>query len=76
MTAGHAANPAKIIWTLNGADSAITWSEMQELLAWLSKVAGVIDMLGRPRRPNRADRLIDNVENRDWWLREYDLTLS
>jgi hypothetical protein len=65
----------RIIWELDGAETSLTWPEVNEHLAWLSKVTGALAILAAADLPPRG-RLIDTAENRDWWRAEYGTDLE
>ncbi|OWY08838.1 hypothetical protein B6V72_18400 [Thioclava sp. F34-6] len=67
--------PATLAWELNEETRSITWQELQDIFAWLSKVPSAIGMFSNHSQKIIGSRLIDSFENRIWWRSEYGLEL-
>ncbi|WGT48660.1 hypothetical protein [Thioclava nitratireducens] len=68
-------HPATLIWELNEETRCITWQELQDIFAWLSKVPSSIAMISNHSQEMIGSRFIDSLENRIWWRSEYGLEL-
>lgn len=66
---------AALHWEINGKQHAIEWHELQASLAWLSKIRGAFSIISSASIEGLGNRAVDNPENREWWLKEYDLSL-
>ena len=75
LSAASNNRPATLTWELNDKEHSITWEELQELFSWLSKVPFAIAMISSSTTEEPGSRMIDNVENREWWREEYGLDL-
>lgn len=65
---------AGLTWVLNGDKHSISAEALQASLAWLSRISFAISLLARPGR--MQSRLLDSVENREWWLMEFGIDPS
>ncbi|AXT24044.1 hypothetical protein D1822_15165 [Phaeobacter inhibens] len=75
LSAAFENQPATLTWELNNETRSITWQELQVSFAWLSKVPSAIGMISNHIEEETGSRLIDSLENRNWWKTEYGLDL-
>ncbi|WP_313671504.1 hypothetical protein [Sandarakinorhabdus sp.] len=64
--------PAKLRWKINDKSHSISWAELQEQFAWLSKLPGAVSLISNPSFGSRAT---NNAENREWWRSVYAIDL-
>lgn len=74
-SAAHQGKPAALMWELNGVERHITWEELQASFSWLSKVPDALSMISKSSAERQGNRMTDSLENRDWWLAEYGISL-
>lgn len=67
--------PATLRWEINDQMHSITWDELQSSLRWLSKIRFAFSMISSPALDRLDCRVVDNAENREWWLTEFGLHL-
>lgn len=67
--------PAKLRWEMNDRKHSITWDELQTSLRWLSKIRFAFSMIANPALGRLDCRVVDNIENREWWRTEFGLEL-
>ncbi|RYY23235.1 MAG: hypothetical protein EOP62_20850 [Sphingomonadales bacterium] len=67
--------PAALSWELNGQMHSISWEELQSSLGWLSKIHFAFSMISNPALDRLDCRVVDNIENREWWRTEFGLEL-
>lgn len=75
IASANAEEPAKLYWQLNGEDHSISWQELQELFAWLSRIPDAVRLISNPSLERIESRGRDTAENRDWWLMEFAIVL-
>lgn len=66
---------AALHWEINGAKHSISWENLQTSLNWLSKIRSAISIISNSSLESLGSRVIDSIENREWWLTEYGLSL-
>ena len=67
--------PAALHWEINDEKHSITWEELQASLSWLSKIRSAFSIISNSSVEDLGSRVIDNAENREWWLKEFGLNL-
>lgn len=67
--------PAALHWEINGEKHSISWEELQTTLGWLSKIRWAFSIISNSSVESLGSRIIDNAENREWWLAEYGLRI-
>lgn len=67
--------PAELSWELNGLKRSISWEELQSSLQWLSKIRLAFSAISNPALDRLDCRVIDTIENREWWRTEFGLHL-
>lgn len=68
-------SPAALSWELNGSKHSISWEELQSSLGWLSKIPFAFSMISNPALDRLDCRVVDTIENREWWRAEWGLLL-
>jgi hypothetical protein len=76
ISAAQGQAPAALTWEKNGEEGGVSWPVLQASLSRLSRIPNAISMISRPTSQGVRSRMEDNVENRAWWLAEYDLNLA
>lgn len=66
---------AELSWELNGLKRSISWEELQSSLQWLSTIRLVFSAISNPALDRLDCRVIDTIENREWWRAEFGLDL-
>lgn len=67
--------PASLSWELNGSKHSISWEELQSSLGWLSKIPFAFSMISDPALDRLDCRVVDTIENREWWRADWGLHL-
>lgn len=67
--------PAALSWELNGLKHSMSWEELQSSLGWLSKIPFAFSMISDPALDRLDCRVVDTIENREWWRAEWGLLL-
>lgn len=75
ITSAFDGRPAALTWQINDATCSITWEELQCMFTWLSKIPFAISMIGNSSAEQAGSRMVDNSENRKWWMDEFGLGL-
>jgi hypothetical protein len=73
ISSAYDGRPAALTWEINDAKCSITWEELQSMFSWLSKVHLAISMITNSSTEQAGSRMVDNSENRKWWLEEFGL---
>ena len=66
--------PAGIEWDLNGSRESITWEELQEIFAWLSKAPRAIGMLSRAAAEPDDTKAAKRLPEPGWWASEFGIS--
>lgn len=75
ISSAYDGKPAVLTWELNGETRSITWTELQIMFSWLSKVQFAIPMIVSMPSTGLGNRMTNTAENRQWWLDEYGIAL-
>lgn len=75
LSSAYHGKPAALTWEINDVKCSITWDELQANFSWLSKVPRAISMISNASSEKLGNRMIDNLENREWWLSEYGIAV-
>ena len=75
ISSAHSGMPATVTWQMNGSQSSICWTKLQASLGWLSKIPSAIAMISNDALERTGSRMVDDSENRAWWLAEFALDL-
>lgn len=68
-------SPAQLRWEMNDQKHSVSWDDLQTSLRWLSKIRFAFSMISNPRLDRLDCRVVDNIENREWWRAEWGLLL-
>ena len=66
--------PADFEWDLNGKRESITWEELQEIFAWLSKAPRAIGMLSRAAAEPDDTKAAKRLPEPGWWASEFGIS--
>lgn len=76
VSSAHDGHSARLTWTINGERGSIEWDDLQTSLRWLSRVPRAIWIISRSSSTAIGNRLLDDPQNREWWMAEFGLDLS
>lgn len=76
ISSAYTGQPATLEWEINDNKHSISWQELQTMFSWLSKVPSALSMILTSSTEPTGGRMLDNTENRKWWLTEFGLDLD
>jgi hypothetical protein len=76
VSCAYGGMPAMLTWSINGHKDSITWDELQASFSWLSRAPRAIETISTASSDTIGNRMLDNSDNRAWWLVEFGLNLS
>lgn len=66
-------SPAQLRWEMNDQKHSVSWDDLQTSLRWLSKIRFAFSMISNPALGRLDCRVVDTIENREWWRAEWGL---
>lgn len=76
LSASYNDEPATLSWEFKETKHSLSWSELQEMFSWLSKVPRAMNMISHTESESIGNRISDTPENRAWWMAEFGIALS
>jgi hypothetical protein len=67
--------PAQLRWEMNDQKHSVSWDDLQTSLRWLSKIRFAFSMISNPAVGRIDCRVVNTIENREWWRAEWGLLL-
>ena len=75
ISAARGDMPATLMWEINNEKHSVSWEDLQVSFSWLARLPRAFQMISNPSLERLGSRAINNIENRDWWMAEFDLNL-